>query len=151
MATYLPGVTDIFPEFQPFTPNFDFYNQALQIKHAQYQQGYKKLSGLYNTLLNSPMTRDENIDRREKYFKDIEGEIKKISGLDLSLPQNVSAAGEIFKPFYEDRNIVKDMVWTKQFNNQLSTAQSYSNSGDKELRAKYPVVINEAALVELAK
>jgi hypothetical protein len=127
MATYLPGVTDIFPEFQPFTPNFDFYNQALQIKHAQYQQGYKKLSGLYNTLLNSPMTRDENLQRRDKYFKDIEGEIKKISGLDLSLPQNVSAAGEIFKPFYEDQDIKTDMYVTKTARDSMTAHEILKN------------------------
>ena len=132
MSTYLPGVTDIFPEFQPFTPNFDFYNQALQIKHAQYQQGYKKLSGLYNTLLNSPMTRDENLQRRDKYFKDIEGEIKKISGLDLSLPQNVNAAGEIFKPFYEDQDIKNDMYVTKTARDSMTAHEILKNCIGKD-------------------
>jgi hypothetical protein len=132
MATYLPGVTDTYPQFQPFTPNFDFYNQALQIKHAQYQQGYKKLSGLYNTLLNSPMTRDENLERRDKYFKDIEGEIKKISGLDLSLPQNVSAAGEIFKPFYEDQDIKNDMYVTKTARDSMTAHEILKNCVGKD-------------------
>ena len=63
MATYLPNVTDIIPEFRPFTPNFDFYNQVLQVKNAQYQQGYKKISNLYGSALNSPLSRDSNIER----------------------------------------------------------------------------------------
>ena len=83
MATYLPGVTDVIPQFQPFTPNFDFYNQALQLKHEQYQQGYKQLSGLYSTILNSPLTRDENISRRDQFFKDTDKEIKNILTIKL--------------------------------------------------------------------
>lgn len=113
MATYLPNVTDIIPEFRPFTPNFDFYNQVLQVKNAQYQQGYKKISNLYGSALNSPLSRDSNIERRDKYFKDIEQEIKKISGLDLSLPQNVAASADVFKPFYEDKDIQVDWMVTK--------------------------------------
>jgi len=132
MATYLPNVTDIIPEYKPFTPNFQFYNQVLQIKNSQYQQGYKKISGLYNTLLNSPMTRDENIERRDKYFKDIEGEIKKISGLDLSLPQNVSAAGEIFKPFYEDQDIKTDMYVTKSARDSMTAHEILKNCVGKD-------------------
>lgn len=113
MATYLQGVTDVIQPFQPFTPNFEFYNQALQLKHAQYQQGYKQLSGLYSTILNSPLTRDENVKRREQFFKDSDREIKKISGVDLSLPQNVEAASQIFTPFYKDKPMLVDMVVTK--------------------------------------
>jgi hypothetical protein len=127
MATYLPNVTDIIPELRPFTPNFDFYNQILQIKNAQYQQGYKKISNLYDSALNSPLSRDENIQRRDKYFKDIEQEIKKISSLDLSLPQNVAAASDVFKPFYEDKYIQADWVVTKSGMDALTTHKILKN------------------------
>lgn len=127
MATYLPNVTDIIPEFRPFTPNFDFYNQVLQVKNAQYQQGYKKISNLYGSALNSPLSRDSNIERRDKYFKDIEQEIKKISGLDLSLPQNVAAAGDVFKPFYEDKDIQVDWMVTKSASDAMNAHEILNN------------------------
>ena len=132
MATYLQGVTDVIQPFQPFTPNFDFYNQALQLKHEQYQQGYKQLSGLYSTILNSPLTKDENINRRDQFFKDTDKEIKKISGLDLSLPQNVQAASQVFKPFYEDKHMMTDMVVTKSIDDSRSAHEILKNCVGKD-------------------
>ena len=132
MATYLQGVTDVIPQFQPFTPNFDFYNQALQLKHEQYQQGYKQLSGLYSTILNSPLTRDENVKRRDQFFKDADREIKKISGVDLSLPQNVQAASQIFKPFYQDKHMMTDMVVTKSANESEQAHEILKNCSGKD-------------------
>lgn len=132
MSTYLPGVTDVIPQFQPFTPNFDFYNQALQLKHEQYQQGYKQLSGLYSTILNSPLTRDENISRRDQFFKDTDKEIKKISGVDLSLPQNVQAASQIFKPFYQDKPMMVDMVVTKSIDDSRQAHEILKNCVGKD-------------------
>ena len=132
MATYLQGVTDVIQPFQPFTPNFDFYNQALQLKHEQYQQGYKQLSGLYSTILNSPLTRDENISRRDQFFKNTDKEIKKISGVDLSLPQNVQAASQIFKPFYQDKPMMIDMVVTKDINDSEQAHEILKNCVGKD-------------------
>jgi len=132
MATYLQGVTDVIQPFQPFTPNFDFYNQALQLKHEQYQQGYKQLSGLYSTILNSPLTRDENISRRDQFFKDTDKEIKKISGVDLSLPQNVQAASQIFKPFYQDKPMMVDMVVTKSIDDSRQAHEILKNCVGKD-------------------
>ena len=132
MATYLQGVTDVIQPFQPFTPNFDFYNQALQLKHEQYQQGYKQLSGLYSTILNSPLTRDENISRRDQFFKNTDKEIKKISGVDLSLPQNVQAASQIFKPFYQDKPMMVDMVVTKSIDDSRSAHEILKNCVGKD-------------------
>lgn len=132
MSTYLPGVTDLIPQYQPFTPNFDFYNQALQVKHAQYQAGYKQLSGLYSSLLNSPLSRDENIQRRDDFFKNTEQEIKKLSGMDLSLPQNVDAASQIFKPFYDDKPMMKDMVVTKSAMDAIQAHEVLKNCAGKD-------------------
>lgn len=132
MATYLQGVTDVIQPFQPFTPNFDFYNQALQLKHEQYQQGYKQLSGLYSTILNSPLTRDENISRRDQFFKNTDKEIKKISGVDLSLPQNVQAASQIFKPFYQDKPMMVDMVVTKSIDDSRQAHEILKNCVGKD-------------------
>ena len=42
--------------------------------------------------------------------------LKKVSGLDLSLEQNVQQATQIFRPFYEDKYLMKDMAWTKNKN-----------------------------------
>ena len=137
MATYIQGITDRVPEIKPFQPDYSFLMGALENKQAAYNNAFNQINNIYSSVLNAPLTRGVNEERRAEFFKAAEDNIKKISSMDLSLPQNVDVASSVFKPFYDDRNLVKDMVWTKQFNNQIGTAQSYRDSNDKETHGKY--------------
>jgi hypothetical protein len=92
---------------------------------------------VYSSILNSDLTRPVNQQRKAEFLKAAEDNIKKISSLDLSLPQNVQLASNVFKPFYEDNNIVKDMTWTKQWSNELQKAQSLKDSSDEKIKATY--------------
>lgn len=127
MATYLQGVTDYIPDIQPFQPDYNILAQALQTKEAQYQQGYDQISNIYGTLLNSNMTHEENIERRDRYFTQIQNEIQKIAGLDLSKQDNVTAATQVFKPLIEDKYIHKDMAFTRSFETGMMQSQNYKN------------------------
>jgi len=137
MATYLQGVTDYIPQFQPFQPDLNFYGNVLQTKQTQYDTNWKALNKMYGQYYHADLTRDENVDKKENYLKNIEFNLKRVSQLDLSLEQNVNQATQIFKPFYEDKGLMKDMAWTKNFNSQYGMAQSYKNAYDDKQRAKY--------------
>jgi hypothetical protein len=137
MATYLQGVTDYIPQFQPFQPDLNFYANVLQTKQTQYDTNWKALNKMYGQYYHADLTRDENVDKKEDYLKNIEFQLKKVSQLDLSLEQNVTQATQVFKPFYEDKGLMKDMAWTKNYNSQYGTAQSYKNAYDDKQRAKY--------------
>jgi len=138
MSQYIPGVVDYVPQIQPYKPNLNFYQQVLETKNAQYKQGYDKLSSLYGNLLESPMLRDENIDVRNKFFNDIGAQISKISGLDLSLSQNVDAASKIFQPLIDNKYILKDMAYTKRAYKELQRAEDFRNCTDeKKCGGKY--------------
>lgn len=138
MATFIPGITDFIPQVQPWQPDLGFYQAALQRKQSQYDAAYNKVSSLYGSLLNSPMLRPENIKRRDEFFKAIDNDIKRISTLDLSLQQNQDAAMELFRPFYEDENIVTDMAWTRRLNTQMQKGQSYKGCLDpKKCNGQY--------------
>lgn len=130
MATYLPGVTDYLPQIQPFQPDYNFLSNVLQTKQSQYDAAHKQLSSVYGTLLNSPMLRDQNIQRREEFFKAVDQDIQRMSGMDLSLQQNQDAAMQVFKGFYEDQNMVKDMVWTKNYMNEVKRADAFKDCVD---------------------
>lgn len=130
MATYIQGVTDYIPQIQPFRPDFNFLGNILQTKQTRYDSAKRQISDLYGSLLNSPLTKDSNIKRREEFFKAIDQDIKKISGLDLSLQQNVDQAQNVFKGFYDDKYIGNDMVWTKKFENSLQKHESLKNCND---------------------
>lgn len=130
MATYLQGVTDYISQVQPPQPNLEFDAKILQVKQSQYDAGHKKVSDLYSSLLNSDLTRTENIAARDEFFKMINTDIKKMSSMDFSLDENVAAASNVFKSVYENKEMVKDMVWTKNFNIQQNISESFKNCID---------------------
>lgn len=132
MATYIQGVTDYLPVIQPFQPDYNFLSNVLQTKQSRYDAAHKQLSSVYGTLLNSPMLRDQNIERRDQFFKSIDQDIQRMSGMDLSLQQNQDVAMNVFKGFYEDKNMVKDMLWTKNYLNEQSRGESFKDCVDPE-------------------
>ncbi len=132
MASYLQGVTDFIPEVQPFAPDFNFYSGSLQLSQSKYDAAKRQISSVYGSLLNAPLTRENNIEAREKFFKTIDNDIKKISGLDLSLQQNVTAASGLFNQMLDNKNIASDMVWTKQFQGQVRKGQALKSCPDPE-------------------
>ena len=137
MATYLQGVTDYIPEIQPFQPNLNLYSQVLQTKQNRYDQNYKAINDIYGKFFYSNLTRENNIERKDEVLKNIEFNLNKVAGLDLSLEQNVTQAKQLFKPFYEDNYLMKDMAWTKNYMNQRGQAEGLKSSKDEKQRAMY--------------
>ena len=137
MATYLQGVTDYIPQFQPFQPDLNFYGNIMQTKQTQYDNNWQALNKMYGQYYHADLTRDENVEKKEGYLKNAEFELKRVSQLDLSLEQNVDQATQVFKPFYEDKGLMKDMAWTKNFNNQVGRAQGLKGSYDEAERKQY--------------
>ena len=127
MASYIQGITDYVPQIQPFQPNYQFYSNALNIKQSKYDVARKQLSDLYGSLLNSSLTRDDNVKTRDDFFKTIEQDIQKMAGLDLSLAQNQEAAAGIFDQLLDNKAIRKDMIFTKNYENQLQRAEGFRN------------------------
>jgi hypothetical protein len=92
---------------------------------------------MYGQFYYADLTREDNIKRRDATVQQIDLDLKRIAGLDLSLDQNVQQASQIFKPFYEDGALMKDMAWTKNFNNTLGSAEGLLKSDDEKARKQY--------------
>lgn len=137
MATYLQNVTDYVPQFQPFQPDLNFYGNVMQTKQTQYDSNWKALNKMYGQYYYADLTRDDNTEKRDKYLKNIEFQLNRISQLDLSLEQNSEQAKQVFKPFYEDKGLMKDMAWTKNKNNQLNRAEIFKVSTDVKDKEQY--------------
>lgn len=137
MATYIQGVKDYIPQFQPFQPDLNLYANVLQTKQTQYDTAYKSLNNLYGQYFYSELSRDSNIQRKEEILKNVDFNLKRVASLDLSLDQNVQQAVKVFKPFYEDKYIMKDMAWTKNYSAQRGRAEGLKNSQDEKQRAQY--------------
>ena len=137
MATYISGVTDYIPQYQPFQPDYNFYSNVLQTKQTQYDTNWKALNKMYGQYYNADLTRDPNIAKKDNYLKQIEFNLQRVSQLDLSLEQNVDQATQIFKPFYEDKNLMKDMAWTKNYMSNVGFGESLKNAYDQKQRSQY--------------
>lgn len=137
MATYLQGVTDYIPDYQPFQPDLNFYGNLMQTKQTQYDTNFKQLNNLYGQLYGADLTHDLNIEKKDKLLKQIDFNLKRVSGLDLSLEQNVNQALQVFKPFYEDKYLTKDMAYTKNWRNTYDSAMALKTSQDEKQRKTY--------------
>jgi hypothetical protein len=137
MATYIQGVTDFIPQIQPFQPDLNFYGGLMQTKQNQYDQNWDSLNKMYGQYFYADLTRDNNIEKKDEYLKDIEFNLKRVSGLDLSLEQNITQATQVFKPFYEDKFLMKDMALTKNYITDRRAAEGLKNSSNEEMRSQY--------------
>jgi len=137
MGTYLQGVQSIIPSLQPADNGLNVVANLLQLKQSQYDTNYKSLNKFYGQYYYADLTRKDNLEKRDNTIKQIDFDLKRISGLDLSLEQNVNQAMQVFKPFYEDSSLMKDMAWTKNFNMQLGEAEGLNKSMDVDRRKLY--------------
>lgn len=137
MATYLQGVTDYIPEYQPFQPDFNFFASALQVKQNQYDKNWSRLNKVYSQFMNAPLTHQQSIKNRNQYMQNAVKDIQKISGLDLSLDQNVQQAMQVFTPFYNDKNFLYDMHFTKTAGDNRARGLAYENCTGKDCEGMY--------------
>jgi hypothetical protein len=137
MATYIQGVTDYIPEYQPFQPDLNFYANYLEKKQNVYDSNYKAVNNLYGQYYYADLTRPGNIKKKDQLLKNIDFNLNRVAGLDLSLEQNVQQATQIFTPFYEDKSLMKDMAYTKDFGNKYNSALSLQKSKDPKTRGQY--------------
>ena len=93
---------------------------------------------MYGQILNAGLTRESDIEAREEFFKLIDSDLKKVAGIDLSLDSNVLQAQHVFSQIYENDFLVKDMVWTKNFQDEMKRADGFKNCVDpKECGGQY--------------
>jgi hypothetical protein len=137
MATYIQGVPAYVPQFQPYQPDLNFESTLLQQKQTQYDTNWKALNNVYGQYFYADLTRDPNIKKKEDLMKNIEFNLERVAGLDLSLSQNTDQAMQVFKPFYEDNVLMKDMAWTKTKNAQRAYGMSLKNDPDKAKSKMY--------------
>ena len=137
MSTYPQGVSTFIPDYQPYQPDFNFAANALQLKQNQYDQNWQKLNNMYGQLQSAPLSHDESVARRDNTFKRMDFDLKRITGLDLSLEQNVQQASQLFRPFYEDASLMKDVVFTKNAGFEKSLGEGKRYSTDEKVRDEY--------------
>jgi hypothetical protein len=134
MAKYPQGVSSFIPQYQPYQVDFNYVNNVLATKQDQYDKNWQAINKVYGQLYYADLTHAESIKKKDQIEKQIDFNLKRVAGLDLSLDQNATQALQIFKPFYEDTDLMYDMAYTKNAKMQKLTGQSYSTATDEKLR-----------------
>jgi hypothetical protein len=137
MATYVPGVGSYLPDFKPFTPDYKFLSNVLDTKTQKYESNYKALNDLYGKVVYGNLSRKDTQEMRDQYAENLAPKLQQIAGMDLSMAQNVEAAKGLFRPFFEEDIIVKDLAYTKKYRNEMQYTDMLKNSSIKEERDKY--------------
>jgi hypothetical protein len=137
MATYIPGVEDSIPQSQPFVPDYKFLSDVLAVRQDRYDKNYKQLNDVYGKVVYADLTRNENKYVRDQYAEQLAPQIKQISGLDLSLQENVDAAYALFKPFYNNESVIKDLTATATLKNERQKMAAFKDSPIRAVREKY--------------
>lgn len=132
MATFIPNVTDTFPQPAMYRPDFSFLDTMLRRKQAMYDQGFAEVSANYSSLAKN-LTNPSNAYTRDQFLSQAQKELKNLSAMDLSLQQNVQTASNVFSPLYKNRNIMADLAVTTHWDQQEKLAESYRlKDGGKE-------------------
>ncbi|MHA1986782.1 MAG: hypothetical protein ACW98D_09100 [Promethearchaeota archaeon] len=137
MATYVPNVNPYLPNVKAFTPDYKFLTDTLQQRQTKYDSNYKQLNNAYSKIMYAGLSREDTNEARDQFINNLQPELEKISGLDLSLSQNVKAAQSVFQPFYDNKLVLKDMVMTKDYQNKIALAQDLKTSSNEEEYDRY--------------
>mgnify|MGYP003114439657 FL=1 len=137
MATYVQGYQIYDREAKPFVPDYKFLSTVLETRQNRYDTNYQALNDAYSKVVYADLSRDDNKEKRDQFAQQIAPKMEQVSGFDLSLRQNVDMAKGIFKPFYEDDAVIRDLTNTANFKYGITNAEFLKNSNDKAKRDLY--------------
>ena len=137
MATYVPGSETYLPDIKPFTPDYKFLSAVLDTRQDKYSTNWKATNDVYNKVVYADLSRTDTTEQRDQYIQKLAPSLEKIAGMDLSLAQNADSAKAVFAPFFEDKLIVKDMLYTANYRKQMEYANRLLDNPNREQREKY--------------
>jgi len=75
MASYIPNVTDVFPEPSLFTPNFSFLDSMLRRRQGMYEQGFAQVKNAYSNVSRN-VTNGTNAVVRDQFLQQAQQNLK---------------------------------------------------------------------------
>lgn len=124
MATFIPNVTDVFPEPALFTPDFAFMDKMLARRQAMYDQGWSQVNAAYG-FVNRKLTNPTNLKERDVFLKQAKDNLKGLSAMDLSQRQNVNAANNVFLPWANNEKALGDAALTAHWDKEEQIGDGY--------------------------
>lgn len=130
MANYFQDPSQSFVPSAMYKPNFDALQMSLMTSQSKYDAGLAGVQSAYNSVLNAPLTKNENADVRQQYIKDATKQLQDLGGVDLSIESNQLQARGVFNNFFNDHEMQTDMVNTKAQGREMNLSQSFKPEKD---------------------
>lgn len=137
MPSYLVSAKESFVPTQMYTPPIQTIGEMLRIKQGQYDQGYNQLNAGRNAIQDAEVLSQDGTAKKQQYLNQADNTLKQLSQADLSLPENQQLADQVFKPFWEDKDLVSEISKIRNINKELSFGEQARTSTDKDLRESY--------------
>lgn len=139
MASFIPNITDSPQSLSttPFTQDYGFLQSQLYRSNSQYEQGLQEVKSDYSSILNMPVSGEEAQQRKQEYISKVQDGLKKVAPTDLSLPQNVAQAENLYSPFWKDEDLLTNSSLTRYYQNESNKLDGWENSTDKGVRSQY--------------
>lgn len=143
MATYIKGVTDVMPKLAPVQVDYKLLSTSLGALQNRYNKGFEQVRSMYNSLINSPVSSQDNEQFRRDFLKKADSAMSQLAGVDLSNAGNVQQAMNLFTPLTEDEQFSTDLYLTRSQNNEMAKLEQVRTSTDEKVRAQYSNIMRE--------
>lgn len=137
MPSYLVSAKESFVPTEMYTPPVQTLGEMLRIKQGQYDQSYNQVNSGRNAIYDAEVLSADGNAKKQQYINQAQKTLQQLSQADLSLPENVKLADQVFKPFWEDQNLTHEIGLIRGNNKQQAFGEQDRNSTNKEIRDSY--------------
>lgn len=117
--------------FRPYDmPVNDIY-KGLVSQDSFWKAGAARINQVYNSALDLKLSKEANIDIRNKYMEDADKQLTKLSTMNVADPSVQRQGFGLFKPLFQDQGIAYDDLATRHYDQVRNDAMSarYRNNG----------------------
>ena len=139
MASYIDNIKEnaAIAVPQAYTPDWAFLGKAQSQLSDMQRKGFEDFNNKYSLILDSQLSREDNIALRQQFKNQADSTISRISGTDLTDPRNLSSAKGVFKPLVDNKLYRKDIAVTRGLMNEYQKGQSLMTAADPNVRSAY--------------
>lgn len=137
MPSYLVSAKEAFVPTELYTPPIESIGEILRIKQNRYDQAWNQGNAMYRGIIDAPILSQHGQAKRQQFMQQADDAIKHLSTVDLSLEENQQMASSVFKPFWEDQLLVKEIGTVQKAQSEISLGEQMRNSTDEKVREGY--------------
>lgn len=111
--------------YRPYQLPVNDIFKGVAAQSQYWDEGAYRVKSVYDTALNLSLTKDENKQIRDKFVKDSEELLAKLSTMNLADPSVQRTGVGIYKPLFQDKGIISDHAATEYISNLNGEIEQY--------------------------